>query len=505
MADKVIENLITKLSFDYDKSKLDKFDINLKSAVKGLTAIVAGATAAAGAVFAFTKKISESNDKLGKFALRTGIDVRALQELGYVAELNGGSIDSMNGSLESLSMIASEAARGVGAGVEAFGILGVSVTDAGGKVRSADDLLNSISDSISRLGSQAEKIELAQKLGINSDLLLSIQNGSEAILRQRKEARELGFIISPDDAKASANFNDELLRIKKILSGGIIGASISREITPLMKSFIEWYKVNRNLIKQKIDVFIEKGSYALRVLFNTIKRVAAAINTIVNAIGGWKVALVSATAAFVALNASALLMPILVTAASAAILLLLEDIITYAQGGDSAIGNLADRFPAFKAVLDGVLYVIKMIIDGWALLFTEGDMVIRELIVMAKEFGAAIKKFIMQPIEKVREIISEMLSFDDAKRFTVHKYSTIGMAKGLLGKMFDRSRAANESVSGQGGQPISSVINNTTNSNPDIRIEINGGDTDKIRMVIKDVLDEQYSGAQTNFETQVDY
>ena len=103
MADTVIENLITKLSFEFDEDKLEEFQDGVEKAAKGLVAVVAAATAAATAIFAFTKSMADSNDELGKFAQRVGIDVQALQELGFVAELNGGSIDSMNNSLAAVS------------------------------------------------------------------------------------------------------------------------------------------------------------------------------------------------------------------------------------------------------------------------------------------------------------------------------------------------------------------------------------------------------------------
>ncbi|GAH94243.1 unnamed protein product, partial [marine sediment metagenome] len=79
--------------------------------------------------------------------------------------------------------------------VEVFGLLGISATDATGKIKNADDLLLDVADSISVLGTQAEKLEFANKLGIGPDLLLSLQQGSKAIEEQRKEARELGFVI----------------------------------------------------------------------------------------------------------------------------------------------------------------------------------------------------------------------------------------------------------------------------------------------------------------------
>ena len=486
MADTVIENLITKLTFDFDDKQLEKFDKHLENAVKGLTAIVAGAVGAATAIFAFTKKIAESNDELFKFAQRTGVDIKALQELGYVAELNGGSIDSMNSSLENLARISSEAARGMGAGVEVFGMLGISVTDANGRLKEADVMLNDVSDAISRLGSQAERLEFAQKLGIGPDLLIAIQQGSEAINRQRKEARELGFVIDQDAGKAAADFNDELLRMNKVISGvaNAIGTRLIKQFNKSNGLFIEWFKVNKALIQQNISLFLDKVISTIKVVFNIVRRVVGIVLSLVKAMGGLKNTIIVVTGLLLAMNASALLMPILIIASAAWILLMLEDIIKFAEGGDSAIGNLAKQLPELDAFLRTTLDLLAMMRDGWVLIFTEGDAAFEGMMMMLRDAGNAIANFFIIPLNEAIDLINKIPGINLA-------------AIPLAGEMTGQARSA------------SSIQNTTTSSStvnkPNISISIHGGDTDKIRTTVKDVLNEQYSGAQTNLESQVDF
>lgn len=487
MADTVIENLITKLSFDFDDEQLEKFDDHLKSAVKGLTAIVAGATAAAVAIFAFTKKIAESNDELMKFALRTGVDIEALQELGFVAELNGGSIDSMNSSLENLARISSEAARGVGAGVEVFGMLGISVTDSNGRLKEADVMLNDVSDAISRLGTQAERLEFAQKLGIGPDLLIAIQQGSEAINKQRKEARELGFVIDQDAGKAAADFIDEQLRLTKVVSGvaNAIGTRLIKQFNKSNGLFIEWFKINKQLIQQNLSLFLDKVIGSIKVVFNIVRRVVGIVLSLVKAMGGLKNTIIVVTGLLLTMNASALLMPILIVAAAAAILLMLEDIIKFAEGGDSAIGQLADKFPALDAALRTILDLVRMIRDGWTLIFTEGDAAFEGMMMMIEDAGNAIANFFIRPLNDAIDLINKIPGFN---------IGSIGEA----GRLTDQNRAAGSAVG-------STAISNNTVNKPNVSININGGDTDRVRQVVKDVLNEQYSGAQTNLESQVEF
>ncbi|RLB89589.1 MAG: hypothetical protein DRH26_11250 [Deltaproteobacteria bacterium] len=487
MSDKVIENLITKLTFDFDDKKLEEFDKFLGTAAKGLAAIVAGATAAATAIFLFTRKIAESNDELLKFAMRTGIDIKALQELGYVAELNGASIDSMNSSLENLLRVASEASRGMGAGVEVFGMLGISVTDANGRIKEADVLLNDVSDAISRLSTQAERLEFAQKLGIGPDLLLAIQQGSEAIRRQRQEAKELGFVIDQDAGKAAADFVDEQLRLKRVISGvaNAIGTRFIKQFNKLNGAFVQWFKNNKELIQQNISLFLDKVIYNIKIVFTVVSRVVGIITSLVSAMGGLKNTIIVVTGLLLAMNASALLMPILITVVAAAILLLLEDIITFAKGGDSAIGQLANRFPALDKILRGMLKILAKIKEGWVLIFTEGDVALEGMILLIKNMGKAVTDFFLNPINKVIDLMNKIP----------------GLNIGGIG--------TSDQIAGQNRAPGStqnnSSVSNTTVNKPNVSININGGDIDKVKQTVVDVLNQQYSGAQTNLSSQVEF
>ena len=503
MADKVIENLITKLSFQFDGSKLKKFDAFIKSAVKSLSVMAVAATAAAGAVYAFTNKMAQANDKLGKLSQQIGIDSEALSELGYVAELNGGSVDSMNSSLEQLGRIASESARGMGAGVEVFGMLGVSVTDTNGRIKQTDALFNDVADALSRLGSQAERAEFAQKLGISGDILLSMQQGSDAINQQRQRARDLGLVLDSDATAAAARFNDAVLDQKSILGGlaNTIGTKLMKVIAPMMEQFTTWYIANKKLIKQKLNAFIDKIIYGFQIVRNVAGRVVSMVMSLVNAMGGLKNAVVAVAGVLLVMNASALLMPILIAALTVGILLLLEDIIKYAEGGDSALGNLAKKFPVMDAALKGLVATFKMVRDGWGLIFTDGDDALEGFIMMIKDVGRYILDLIITPINSAIKLINKIPWIN---------IKTIGSAEEPQFEQVTRKGIIRLNGKEGGNQNTTNINNSVVNNNSrsskkgDITININGGDEDRVKRVVSDVLLQQYSNAQTNLATQVD-
>lgn len=505
MATKVIENLITQLGFEFDDEAVKAFNDGVENAAKGLLAVVAGAGAAAAGIFVFTKSVAEANDATGKLSKRIGVDLDAMQELGYVAELNGGSIDSMNSSLENLSKISSEAARGVGAGVEVFGLLGLSATDAEGKVKSADNLILELSDSVASLGTQAEKLELTQKLGIGSDLLLSLQDGSAAMLAQREEARKLGFAIDKDAAGAAANFNDEMLRVKKIVQGvaSTIGTKLMKMLTPMTKIFVEWFKINRALIQQGLEKFFEILMKVISGVMNVSIRAYNIINTLVQAFGGWENAIKLATAALVFLNATALFIPLILLAAGAAILLLIEDLQKFANGGDSWIGSLLEDFPLLTESLKILLSWIGKIAEGWKLLFSDelGEavegfgMMISDIISWLGGLGDAIKTL---GVELLNKLISPLNKGIDL----LNKIPGVNIGSASPIGDSESTNPVPIASAGQQNTNTNKTVNNS--SSPNIEISINGGNTSDVKRAVTEVLNEQYTGATTNLQSEVE-
>ena len=498
MADTIIENLITRFGFDFDQKTLDKIDAGIEKAVKGLTKIVVAAGAAGVAIFLFTQKIAASNDELGKFAERIGIDLEALQELGFVAELNGASIDSMNSSLSNLGKMMSEASRGIGGGIEAFGILGLSVTDAQGRIKKTDDFLFEISDALTKLETQSERLELAGKLGIDESLILALDKGSDALRRQREEARELGFIIDKDAAQAAANFNDEMLRAQRVVTGvgNAIGQRLMKQITPMIKAFISWFKANRELIKQNVVVFLDKIQKVLRVLFNIGIRVTNVIIGLSNALGGLENTLLAIGTAFLLLNAKALILPIILAAVGVALFLLLEDLQKFLTGGESVIGEWVE---AFKK---GWADIKKVFSLAWLNIAKQS----KEMIdATADYFKNSWKNSIDFIKKQVKDLLDLVPTLDVATADVLSGGSGV-IPQPVFGSesLLDRGngRSFSTPVSGSSG---TQTTNNSQSDNRTVNINIDGGDLNEVRRVVDETLGNKFSAAKKNLTSNTEF
>jgi len=484
MSDKVIENLYTVLGFKYDEKNLNKFNKIISTGIKQLAKMVTVATAASGAMFAFTKKVAEANDELVKMSKVAGIDAATLQEMGYVAELGGSSIESMATSLEGLGRIASEAARGMGVGVEVFGILGINVAEANGQIKETDDLMMELSDRFMTLGSQAERLEFAQKLGISADLIVALQQGSDEFLRQRKEARELGIILDGETSAAAENFVDNLARIRMIMKGlsTLISTKFIKVFNPIIKLFIDWYKVNKEIIKLKVVKFIESLINIFTIFSRIGFRVLSIVNMLAQSLGGWENLILAVAAAWGILNAKMLLVPTIALAIAAGIFLLIEDLKTFAEGGDSAIGKLIERFPVLEKYVLAYIDYWKFLANTLGRLLSDPLEFIDDWVEGIKEIGKALKKYLVGP-----------LSFLDNW--------VVGIKE--LGRIIvDKVQSDSPAIERQSPPGISSPTT-TNNSTKNISINITGGDIQEVKRVITETLNEQYRGAKTSLESPI--
>ena len=171
----VLEELLVKLGYDYDDKDLANFEKSIDRTKKSIAELTKFVLASAAAMTGLTVKSTQTSDELGKFADEVGTSVEEVDALQFSLTRAGGQAEGMSSSLRNLSIRASEAARGIGSGVEAFGLLDISATDARGNIKSTSTLFIEISKQLQGL-SKAKQIELADKLGVRDSIRL-LQQG----------------------------------------------------------------------------------------------------------------------------------------------------------------------------------------------------------------------------------------------------------------------------------------------------------------------------------------
>lgn len=295
----------------------------------------------------------QNADAVGKFADAMGEDVVELQAWGEAAARAGGTAEGLYNSLGSLNEKAQEFAKfGEGEGKKVFEGLGISVKDAGGKVKNATTLMG-------ELAARAESMDKAQfagivkKLGLDPGAIMLLQSGKKAVDELIKRQKELG-VYTKEDAELAAKANDALADMAQAAQG--VGAVFMRVAGPAivwmadrLTNFIVWVRQHESMI---LSFFGAIGAAIGSIVLPMLYRMAAA-NLV-------------AFAPFYAIGA-------VIAALGGLFALLYEDFVVWSEGGESYFGdmwqtavNMFNGIASAGAVLWNVLAPLwQSIVDIW--------------------------------------------------------------------------------------------------------------------------------------------
>jgi len=369
----VIDELLVGLGFEYDAGEAKKFSDDIGKTVGIVKELAKVALAAATALTGIVVASSLASDEQGKLADEIGETVSNINALQFAQQIAGGSADGMSNSLRELSLRASEAARGVGSGVEAFGLLGISTTGTNGQIKSASNLLTEVSGKMQGLG-RARQIELADKLGLRDSIRL-LQMGPAAIVELTAKSKALGETTA-EDARVSAEFNDALVEMWSVTKQ--LSRLLTRVLGPILNdmvdTFTDWWMINRDLIEQNIPKWVEQFTTALKLLSVALgafiaMRVLTHLYQMIALMRGLTLATLAANAGF-------FLLPLLLSALALAFVALVEDAKVFFEGGESFIGDMIEKYPEWAgeirtvaSVLQGVYDLTMKIFEGWDKIF----------------------------------------------------------------------------------------------------------------------------------------
>lgn len=183
------------------------------------------------AIAHFTKSQIDAADELSKLNERTGVSVEKLSEFAYGAKLAGVATQEMATGLQKLAQNMAEAASNRGSqAAEVFRSLGISVTDANGRLRDTSKVFEELSARFAGAADGANKVAISRALlGKTGDSLIPMMN---KLSETSAEARRLGLTVSDDFAKSAERFNDHLSRM-----GSGVGSFIRTAIHPLINWF----------------------------------------------------------------------------------------------------------------------------------------------------------------------------------------------------------------------------------------------------------------------------
>lgn len=220
---------------DSAESSKNKFASGIKTVAKWGTAIVAGATTAATGLVKMAQSSAATADNIDKMSQKIGISRTAYQELDFICSQSGTSVDLLQMGIKSLTSAMDGAASGTKSNIEQFEKLGISVTDSNGKLRSQEDVMWETLSALQNLDNQTEKARLATELfGRSGTELMPLLNGaSGSIEEMKKQAHDLGLVLSDELVDDGVELTDSLDQTKRAFSAIVttIGASVMPIVT----------------------------------------------------------------------------------------------------------------------------------------------------------------------------------------------------------------------------------------------------------------------------------
>lgn len=353
----IVDRLLAYFGVDVDEKSFKDAQGELQALEGQMMGIItaAGAMGAAigAAAFAMVTDFANTADATNKLARRIGTTAETLQEYDYVAERSGVTTDLMRNSLEKLQGKVSDAANGnkdmtatlkeLGLEAKAFAAMPLG------------DQMEAIAKGFQGLKSDGDRTRLAMKLFEEEGrgMVTVFEGGADAIAKMRAEARGFG-VYSTEDAAMAEEFNDRLLDAK--MSLGAIQKLVSIELLPviteMLVTFRDFFLENKEWIKSGIVVAFNSLTFAVKglaVAFGllALNRIGAGIMFATTAIRSMTAAMATARIMALSLAAAQIVMayaiPTAIGAAAAAIVLVLEDIISYFRGDKSITGLIVDE------------------------------------------------------------------------------------------------------------------------------------------------------------------
>lgn len=255
--------------------------------------------AAGGGAFALGTEAATAAAEASKFASMVGLSTGNWQEYAGAANLAGAEADELASLMLTLQERAVNAANGEEGDIEMLKLMGISAKNAKGELKNADTLLLELADRVKAMrdaGEMGKAAGIMNQLGgeEGARLLELLKNGREGLLAMRKEARELGLVLSEDDVQAGKEFNFSLARVSATFRGlGLtLGKTFLPSLTKLLDKFQAWLQVQRDIMSAGFEAWVKdldlKEVWAsVERFFEGLKRLASLLQRVADLCGGW--------------------------------------------------------------------------------------------------------------------------------------------------------------------------------------------------------------------------
>lgn len=318
-------------------------DVSLDSmaSFKAMAVGMLGAVAAGASLTGIMEQLNQQAQR-GRDALSVGVDVGTYQQLQYVFEKNNLEADDLRDTLFDINEFAGDDAK-----AESWKAFGISVKDSAGQLKTADELFGSLAASVEGL-SKGDATAKLRALGISDPRVIqTIMQGNKELQRQMDIRKSMG-LQTREDTENAQKFQSAVTDLTNIFDA--MGEKLAASLAPALTLVVEGIQA---VVKWARD---HKGF--LIGFFGALSFVA--IPSLITALGSMAAAAWAAMAPF---------LPFIALAVGLG--LVIDDLWSYFSGGESVIGELADKFPALKKFLADSASEVTGLIDAFKAFMTD--------------------------------------------------------------------------------------------------------------------------------------
>lgn len=335
------------------------------------------------------KAFSEVGDNIAKASKRTGIAVEEISALMFAADQSAVSFQELedgikfmqkaltaagragthaSGELSQLDQIVGELDPSRAAG--ALARIGVAAKQLQGL--SPDEQFKRIADGISRLEDATLRTSVAMAIFGRSgtSLIPMLSEGANGINAMIEKARQLGLVMSANDAKAAEELNDAFgqlwmqMKFVTVAIGSAIAPLLVELIgfvQPLIKGVIEWAKANKPLVKTLflVGAGLAAAGAAIVAIGSTITFAGMALAQTIFLLGALKAAAIAAWGGAVTIVGFYARLVMRILTPQGLVLKGLDSIVTrsfLASGTLQAVGKgIVNAFGAGKEAIGGII------------------------------------------------------------------------------------------------------------------------------------------------------
>ena len=239
----VVNGLTSKLGIqlpDSMKSSMNamgSLDASSLALAGGFAAVAAAIVKVEKAMISMTKESASFADNIITLSMQTGQSTQQLQEFAYASELIDVSVDTLQGSLTKLTNNMQDTMNGTGNAKASFEALGVSVTNADGSMRSANDVFYETIDALGQVKNETERDAMSMDIFGRSaqDLNPLIIQGSQTLKAYADEAHNMGYVLDDEALSALGAVDDAYQRLQKTQEG--VKNQLAVEFAPYLEEF----------------------------------------------------------------------------------------------------------------------------------------------------------------------------------------------------------------------------------------------------------------------------